>query len=335
VIVQAAPAGATDPITVDLDVKLSHAELADAIKIKNGPSGLTFESATILDQFAGVEPCISIIATISVAQSANVSGFSIDTIVLPVELKESLQLISGNVYVRSVAGHVTSETENLDSRKVEVETVSGAISGLYPLADLLSLKTVSGNVKVEIEPKESGPKESDATLVVRTTSGNIEAKTAFLDIPNRKYNTQIHTVSGSVNGNYLLGVDSNINTASGTINTDFYTAGDVAKRSYIINSVSGGIQSTLHDASYKLGDVRSNVQSRSGGVKLQFPAAWEGKIKAQTISGSIDITGDGVKIIKDVSPVPHFARVVLAEKGDGASDVSVETINAAIAVTVG
>jgi DUF4097 and DUF4098 domain-containing protein YvlB len=335
VIVQAAPFGSTDPISVELDVKLSHNELVEAINIEKESGGLTFESKTFLESFRRMEPCISVVATISVAPSTNISSFDIDTVVLPVELKKSLQLISNNIFIHSTAGSISSETTGLNSRKIEVETTSNTISGSYSLADLLALKTVSGAVNVDIEPKEAGPEEHAGTLLIRTGSGTIEANTITSRIPNRKFTTQVHTVSGSVSGNFLLGASSNIDSASGSINAELYTAGDVANRSCIVNSVSGSIHSTIHDDSYKLGTVRSNFQSRTGKVDVQFPSAWEGHIQAETKTGSIDIAGDGVKIIKDTSAFPGFGKVVIAEKGDGYSNLSTETINGAISVRIG
>jgi hypothetical protein len=335
VIVQAAPAGSVDPISVELDVKLSHDELADAINIKNESGGLIFESDTFLENFNGVMPCISVIATILVDSSANVSSFDIDTVVLPVELKKSLQLISNNIFIHSTAGSISSESEGLESRKIEVETTSSTISGSFPLADLLAIKSVSGAVDVEIEPKKNGPEESAGTLVIRTSSGNIKANTLTSSIPSRKFITEVHSISGSVSGNFLLGVTSNINTASGRVTANFHTAGDIANRSCTVNSVSGSIQSTVHDDSYKLGTVRSNFHSQTGRLDIQFPAAWEGRIEANSKTGSIDVAGDGVKIIKDVSPIPGFGRAVVAEKGDGHSNLSAETFTAAIAVKIG
>jgi DUF4097 and DUF4098 domain-containing protein YvlB len=330
VVIQAASAGAVDPVTVDLDVKLSHDELADVINIKQDTAGLVFESDTFLKGFTGAQPCISIVATISVASSANVSSFDIDTVVLPIELKKSLQLISGNLFIHSTAGSISSESTDLESRRIEVETTSNTISGSFPLYDLLSLKSVSGTVNVDVDPRESGPIERSGVLVIRTFSGSIQASTATSSIPARNFTTQIHTTSGTVSGSYLLGVASNVNSASGTINADFYTAGEVANRSLILSSVSGAIHSTVHDQSYELGTVRSNVHSQSGSVNIQFPAAWEGQIQAETKTGSIGIVGDGVKIIKDISPIPGYGKVVIAEKGDGYSNLSAQTLNGAI-----
>jgi hypothetical protein len=335
VIVQAAPSDAEHPITVDLDVKLSHEELAQVINIENKAGSLVFESEPVIRGFEGAEPCISVVATISVATSANISAFEIGTIILPVHLKKSLELTSQNILIHSTSGSVSSETTQLESKKIEVETTSSVITGHFPLYDLLSLKSVSGDVNVDIKPAESDNKEAAGVLVIRTTSGEIEANTDISSIPNRNFTTQVHTVSGTVDGTYLLGSSGNINTVSGSILVDLYAAGDIANRSCIINSVSGTVRSTIHDNSYKLGTLRSNVQSRTGGVDLNLPSAWEGQFHGETKTGSVQITGDGVKIIKDVSPLPGFGRVVIAEKGNGFSYLSVETFSSPISVRVG
>jgi hypothetical protein len=335
VIVQAAPAGTANPITVDLDVKLSHNELAGAISIKREAGGLIFESATFLKSFSGVMPCVSVVATISVAPSANVSSLNIDTVVLPIELKKSLQLISNNVFIRSTAGSISSETTGLNSRKVEVETTSNSIVGSFPLADLLAIKTVSGAVNVDIEPKETDLEEHTGSLIIRTASGNIKANALTSAIPNHAFNTQVHTVSGSVSGTFLLGATGNINSASGAIDAVFHTAGSLDSRSCIVNSVSGKIQSTIHDGSYKLGTLRSNFHSQTGAVDLHFPAAWEGQIQAESKTGSIDIAGDGVRVVKDITPFPGAGRIVVAEKGDGDSNLSAQTLNAPVSIRVG
>ena len=335
VIVQAAPAGTADAVTVDLDVNLSHNELADVINIKHEAAGLVFESDTFMTSFTGVNPCISVIATVSVAPSANISSFDIDTVVLPIELKRTLQLISENIFIHSTAGSVSSETTGLNPRKIEVETTSNSISGSFPLADLLAIKSVSGTVNVDIEPRENGDQEHAGTLVIRTVSGSIEANTVTSSIPSRNFTTQVHTVSGTISGTFLLGVASNINSASGSINANFYTAGDIANRSCTVNSGSGSLRSTIHDESYKLRTVRSNFQSQSGTVDVQFPAAWEGHIQGESKTGSINVAGDGVRIIKDISPIPGYGRVVIAEKGDGYSNLSAETLNAAISIRIG
>ncbi|KAF2670375.1 hypothetical protein BT63DRAFT_236518 [Microthyrium microscopicum] len=333
VIIQEAPEGA-DPVTVSLRVHLSHEELRNAISIKHDATGLTFESDRIIQRLGGVRPCIEVLATISIAPSTNISSFNIDTIVLPIELKESLKLNSHNTFIRSVSGGVTSGTDALYSRKIEIETTSGSITGSYPLADLLSLKTISGTVQVNIDPKDSDKSDHNGVLIIRGVSGTIHADTITTSIPSRTFNTQVHSRSGSISGTYLLGDRTTIESNSGTVTVDIYTAGDLAKRVLTIDTVSGSIRSCVYDTAAKLGAVSSVFMTRSGTMQLQYPGSWEGKIQAQTLSGSLSVTGEGVDIIKDVHPKPGFKQI-LAEKGDGDSNISAENTSGSISVRIG
>lgn len=114
---------------------------------------------------------------------------------------------------------------------------------------------------------------------------------------------------------------------------DFHTAGDLPKRSIIINSVSGSITSSIHDEAYGLATITGNFQSRSGSVTAKFPSAFEGQLRGKSTTGSVDISGEGVRIIKDT---PGFAgHNVVAEKGDGESDFGAETLTGGIKITVG
>ena len=293
---------------------------------------MVFESSTFLEGFTGTGPCISVVATISVSPSMNISSFNINTLILPIQLKKSLQLTSENLFLHSTASSVTSETTSLNSKTIEVETTSSPISGNFPLAKLLSLKSVSGAVTVDVEPKASEPEDYAGSLVIRTDTGSIQVNTATSNIPNRKFISQVHSVSGSVSGTFLLGITSNIDSVNGAIDADFHTAGDLANRSCIVNSVSGSVRSKILSDFYSIGNVYSHFQSQSGLLDISFPAAWQGGISGETKSGSIDISGDDIKIIKDIRPVPSRGRIIVAKKGDGYSNLSVETVSSAISV---
>jgi DUF4097 and DUF4098 domain-containing protein YvlB len=331
VIIQDAGVNALHPITVDLEVKLSHEELENVINIKQDEGGLVFESETYLDTFTGTNPCISVIATISIASTSNISFFEIDTVLLPIQLTESLRLNSNNIYLHSISGPITSRSKSLDGRKVEVETTSSNISGSYPLADLLSIKTVSGTVDVDITPKEAGTDtQLPGNLLIRTGSGDIKTATLVSSLPNRNFTSQIKTVSGSISGDYLLGTNTNLNGASGSVKANLYTVGDSGNRSLIVNSISGDVSSTIFDDEFALGTVRSSFETKSGKISAQFPRSWEGHIQGKSTTGSIDVTGDGVKIIKDTSVIGGFSRTVIAERGEGDSNISAGSISGSI-----
>ncbi|KAM3419330.1 hypothetical protein BST61_g5264 [Cercospora zeina] len=105
------------------------------------------------------------------------------------------------------------------SRRTEVETISGNIHGKYALRDLLSFKSQSGSVQVEVDPKhEDSNHPSAAEFLIHTSSGSVTASNPTAgDIPIRNYRTRIETVSGSVTGDFILGMLTSFHTQSGTV----------------------------------------------------------------------------------------------------------------------
>jgi hypothetical protein len=118
-----------------------------------------------------------------------------------------------------------SSISALSSRRIVVETVSGSINGAYPLEDLLSLSTQSGNIDVRVLPKpvdKSAPEPAD--FEIQSSSGSIKALLPVrnADYPNftpppRNYVTNVHSTAGNVDGSYYLGSESNFKTTSGSI----------------------------------------------------------------------------------------------------------------------
>jgi hypothetical protein len=108
------------------------------------------------------------------------------------------------------------------SRRIVVETISGSITGNYPLLDDLLLSSQSGEITVEVSPQaasKSAPAPAD--LEVQTASGTIRVDLPFKGAnylpPSRDYITRVHSTSGSIYGSYYLGSESSFKTTSGTI----------------------------------------------------------------------------------------------------------------------
>lgn len=114
------------------------------------------------------------------------------------------------------------------SRRTVVETVSGQITGTYPLLDDLLLSSESGDITVTVSPQpasETAPAPAD--LEVQTASGSIHVDLPISGkgqaivgktIPFRDYITRVHSTSGSLSGSYYLGSESNFKTTSGSVN---------------------------------------------------------------------------------------------------------------------
>lgn len=113
-------------------------------------------------------------------------------------------------------------THPFQSRRILVETMSGSITGSYPLLDFLGLSSEAGAINVDVTPHkvlESAPKPAD--LEVQTTSGSINVDCPIRYIPPpRNYITRVHSTAGSITGSYYIGSKSNFATSSGQIRID-------------------------------------------------------------------------------------------------------------------
>jgi len=111
------------------------------------------------------------------------------------------------------------------SRRILVETVSGSITGCYPLMDYLGVSSQSGSVKVSVFPQAVLPSApAPAELDVQTASGSIEVDLPVRDTvnlayipPPRNYITHVHSSAGSIRGSYYLGSVSNFRSAASSI----------------------------------------------------------------------------------------------------------------------
>lgn len=125
----------------------------------------------------------------------------------------------------------------LASRRTTVETISGDITGTYPLLDDLIISSESGDVVVFVSPQAASKVfPAPADLEVQTASGDIYVEFPVTDnhlgallktplrqtIPDqsvrvRDYITRVHSTSGKIKGFFYLGSESNFKTTSGDI----------------------------------------------------------------------------------------------------------------------
>ncbi|KAN0101725.1 hypothetical protein V8E51_012235 [Hyaloscypha variabilis] len=112
------------------------------------------------------------------------------------------------------------------SRRILVETVTGSITGCYPLLDYLGMGAQSGSIKVDVLPQPVLPDAPEpAELEAQTASGSIEVNLPVRDghvnsrytPPPRNYITRVHSSAGSIKGSYYLGSISNFRSMSGSI----------------------------------------------------------------------------------------------------------------------
>ncbi|UNI16156.1 hypothetical protein JDV02_002622 [Purpureocillium takamizusanense] len=78
--------------------------------------------------------------------------------------------------------------------------------------------------------------------------------------------------------------------------------------------------------------LEAKHSSISGNAKLVYPASWAGHFSLQTISGSTVVHGKGIEIIRRSRGI---MKVIEGRKGDGESDIKVESMSGNMSLLVG
>ncbi|KAK8199098.1 uncharacterized protein BKA78DRAFT_290801 [Phyllosticta capitalensis] len=150
-------------------------------------------------------------------------------------------VVTNTTSVSLAAGSVSAEDASAvpPARNTTIELASGAIDGVYPLVDLLRLKTASGAIGVEVVPYTSSPLHAASSSALGSLSSSFSSNSpippAILDasthagalnihlpsttdaIPPRTYMTTARTASGDLGGRYLLGAQTTLQSDVGAL----------------------------------------------------------------------------------------------------------------------
>ncbi|KAI1297504.1 hypothetical protein F5Y03DRAFT_280521 [Xylaria venustula] len=215
-----------------------------------------------------------------------------------------------------------------DSRRIILRSSSQPISGSYPLYDLLSISSESGSISVDVTPQPASAQDPShpASLKIRSHSGSVYATFSeeFLDqlaggdglintaiqpgIPVREYITSVQTRSASISGTFPLGSYTSLDSQAGSISgIDLVVVPTIPAEPRRVKTTSrDGMQSVrvVDDEFWAASKeawwegMVSRHESHSGSINIQYPDSWEGTIEVETESGSINVTGRGVEIIR-------------------------------------
>jgi len=224
--------------------------------------------------------------------------------------------------------------ETAPSRRIILHTTSESVSGSYPLYDLLHISTQSGSISASVTPHSASSEDPShpATLQLFSTSGSIHADLSgtfiehdvdadyarslrhqddgavrFKRPPERHYITSVDAQSGTIFGVFPLGVDTKLESRSGSLRTELVVMPVNASESRRLETVSrGGSQSIRIVDSYFWAEGRavwwkgmvSRHESQSGSIDIEYPDSWEGEIEAEAESENVSITGRDVEIIR-------------------------------------
>lgn len=303
-------------------------------------------------RFSG-KPCMEIHVQILVKDHVTLDNFELATENLEVRVESGLFMtregdpldgalhISNKTEITVIHGSVSMAYWN--SRETRIDVVSGSVSGRYALRDLLSIRTRSGSVTIDVDPKPADPTSpAPADFTALSTSGSVRIRFptsgTAQEIPEREYRTRVETESGSVSGEYILGLMATFRTNAGSITSTILPyAADMFSASLRTETRNGATDIRLlapfKDRGSVMGRLHSLHTSVSSSLKIAYPQEWEGLIDGETTSGSINLRG------KDVERLKHYegpmSQHVLAKKGRGGSRLDFSTASGSVDCVVG
>lgn len=337
-------------IIVGLSVATTSPYAIADINVLQTEDGLALQAPTLRSSGTGSgKLCMAVYITIYVKAGVSLTDLEIATQHLNLRLHSSLFNHNGALEVSNSATFTTIRgnvnTGYWSSRNTVIDVISGSVSGTFALRDLLVIKTRSGTIDVDVDPKpadRTAPAPADFTA--KTTSGSIAVRFPTSgtsdDIPEREYRTRTETNSGSISGSYILGLTSTFRTTSGSISADVlpYTAAENGASSLRTETGSGHTRiellSPFQNKGQPMTRLRSLHKSMSSGLSLVYPQEWEGIINGGTLSGRLNIHGKDVEVLK-IGETPVGKRIRARKGSDIASNLEVLTTSGSIDVTVG
>jgi hypothetical protein len=305
-----------------------------------------------------LRPCIQMRVTVSVPEDAELEQFQLMSVHLDVRADADLHLkASKAILLETVAGDVRIATgSKLDCRSISVHTVSGDVQGPFPLYDNLDIATASGDVDCTVKPYPADDKDPQkANLQVGSMSGDIRiVEPTDEEVPARNYVVDLETYSGDVDATVAASSKLILDTHSGTITAKILPVLDPSLHNcgspaYSISTYSGSQKISVRDPLWatEFGILRearihkepvldclSSVHTAiSGDVDVRYPATWSGNFAAQSVTGSLKVSGKDV-VVDSQSNRPGMNSL----KGhhlDGASALAVELVTGDVRILIG
>ncbi|KAI5853538.1 hypothetical protein BZA05DRAFT_396439 [Tricharina praecox] len=230
-------------------------------------------------------------AHIVITLPRSVKELSLSTTSLAISLADGISLET--LFAATSHGGIHLSKDAQVSNCTTARTSFGSISGTYDLGGHLCLETSAGNINAAIRPLATP--FSPAALTAKADSGSIHLSIiggGAGKAPVRNYTADISSTTGSISGEILLGLKADLSTHTGTIRVDFVPVGD-ADADVTTETKSGnivvGFKHLLHGKS-----VWGRHETRTGAVAVRYPSDWEGRVRATSRLGVVDVRGKGV-----------------------------------------
>lgn len=181
-------------------------------------------------------PCIQMRITVWVPPGAMLDLFDSQITHLDINVLEDVALsVDNRIFLTSVVGDISAPKAgagappyHLASRELYLQTVSGQISGWFPMHDLLHVSTASGDVSADVAPKVVYDRKVEpAVLNVMTVSGDVAirepldavgSKVVGSRLPARDYVVKMESASGDIVADLAVSSSAKFTSNSGGVN---------------------------------------------------------------------------------------------------------------------
>ncbi|RYN17883.1 hypothetical protein AA0112_g11864 [Alternaria arborescens] len=340
-VAQAPPEQAAGTIQVKMSYAVSSSVDVNSVAYASSSTGITIGDPTFPDGFDGVRPgtaCLGMSVVIYMAPGASLSNFKVATTHMGMQIHPGANFtVKDTTSISTTTG--TLDVVDFSSRQTYLQTISGSISGKYALSDLLSVKTKSGSVNIDIEPQAAASGSTNpAIFMVDSLSGSIRTDFKRKHIPDRDYQTYINTTVGSVDGTFIHGSRTEFNSVAGLVTADIlpFKSGDY--QSEIYTSTHSGQTTLTLRSPYKAKNVAmsglvSTHKSTSGGLDVTYPPEWSGVVDGTSLSGALHLQGKDLELLGE-NDEPGKNHVE-AKKGEGDSSLSFDTVSGECEIKIG
>lgn len=328
-----------------IQAKLSYA-VSTSVDVNNvqhsqTATGISIGDPSFPDGFDGIRrgsACLGISVVLYVAAGATLETLNVMSTHMGMQIHSGVDLTVTKLTSISLTTG-TLDSAVLNSRETHLKTISGSISGMYSLQNLLSVKTKSGSVNINVEPKEAVQGDSaPAVFMIDALSGSIRADLNRKHIPERDYQTYVNTTVGSVDGTFIHGSRTEFTSIAGFVTADIlpFKSGDY--QSEIFTHTHSGQTSLTLRTPYKaknvpLNGLISTHKSTSGGLDITYPEEWVGTVDGTSLSGALHLQGKDLELLNE-NDEPGKNHVE-ARKGDGGSNMTFDTVSGGCEIKVG
>ncbi|KAG6293501.1 hypothetical protein E4U46_007531 [Claviceps purpurea] len=304
----------------------------------------------------GPEPCVTIHIIVYVPIGGNIKDLALTVDSLNVSIDEDLNLnaadsimitaTSGNVSAPSLKSNARGQIpHSLKSRHIIVQTVSGNVEGWLPLHHLLNVKSVSGNLSIDVGLESSYPNsDTCAKLMVQSVSGKVVIREPYVfysqfnkhwkmsecknQPPSRDYIVAVTTASGDIDAQVAVTSSAIIRSASGNLRLDVavvrLTPGGGRGGSLETDVRSGTTEVFVVKSQYDVSGLQSRHSSMSGRISVGYPEDWNGKFDAGSVCGTVLVNGQNMTILRSSHGVPKTLEGV---RGEGPTYTSAVLMN--------